>query len=49
MEGKREDLIRDYYFIEDEIGERYWIYRAGLYHRFPVDVAPQWFLQGFFA
>jgi len=49
MKRTREDLIRDYYFIEDEIGKRYWIYRAGLYHRLPADMIPQWFLQGFFA
>lgn len=37
---------RDYYYVEDETGKRYWIFRAGHY-----DAAKsyQWFLHGFFA
>lgn len=37
---------RDYYYVEDERGKRYWIFRAGHY-----DAAKtyQWFLHGFFA
>jgi protein ImuB len=37
---------RDYYQVEDEQGQRYWLFRSGHYgddHRY------QWFLHGFFA
>jgi protein ImuB len=36
---------RDYYRVEDESGNRYWIFRLGHYH----DKTFQWFLHGFFA
>jgi len=36
---------RDYYRVEDEEGQRFWLYRAGLYR---PDSAPCWFLHGFF-
>lgn len=36
---------RDYYRVEDDDGQRFWLYRAGLYH---PDRAPRWFLHGFF-
>jgi protein ImuB len=37
----------DYYNMEDESGQRYWLFRLGHY----ADVAQgnQWFLHGFFA
>ena len=37
---------RDYYCVEDEAGQRYWLFRSGHY-----DVAKsyQWFLHGFFS
>ena len=37
---------RDYYYVEDEEGHRYWLFRSGHY-----DVAKsyQWFIHGFFA
>jgi protein ImuB len=35
---------RDYYAIEDEQGQRYWLFRLGHF-----DDAPEWFLHGFFA
>jgi protein ImuB len=38
---------RDYYFVEDEIGRRFWLYREGLYGR--ETVAPRWFVHGMFA
>jgi len=38
---------RDYFRIEDTEGQRFWIYRQGLYER--RTVTPNWFLQGFFA
>jgi protein ImuB len=36
---------RDYYYVEDEEGCRYWIFRLGHYH----DKTYQWFIHGFFA
>lgn len=38
---------RDYYRVEDETGQRFWLYRAGLYQS--DSAPPQWFLHGFFA
>jgi protein ImuB len=35
---------RDYYSVEDEVGQRYWLFRLGHYH----DKIYQWFLHGFF-
>jgi protein ImuB len=35
---------RDYYAVEDEQGQRYWLFRLGHF-----DTAPEWFLHGFFA
>jgi protein ImuB len=37
---------RDYYTVEDEEGQRYWIFRLGHYAE---DETPQWYLHGFFA
>ena len=36
---------RDYYYVEDEEGKRYWLFRSGHY----VDRNYQWFIHGFFA
>lgn len=36
---------RDYYYVEDEEGHRYWLFRLGHYS----DKSYQWFIQGFFA
>jgi len=36
---------RDYYYVEDEEGHRYWLFRSGHYS----DSSYQWFLHGFFA
>jgi protein ImuB len=36
---------RDYYRVEDEAGNRYWLFRLGHYH----DKIYQWFIHGFFA
>lgn len=35
---------RDYYRVEDEEGQRFWLFRSGHYH----DKTFQWFLHGFF-
>jgi protein ImuB len=37
---------RDYYQVEDEQGQRYWLFRSGHY---TVDKTQQWFIHGFFA
>jgi len=37
---------RDYYQVEDEYGQRYWLFRLGHYD---TDSSFQWFLHGFFA
>jgi protein ImuB len=37
---------RDYYYVEDEEGKRYWLFRSGHYN---ADKNYQWFLHGFFA
>jgi protein ImuB len=36
---------RDYYYVEDEEGHRYWLFRLGHYS----DKSYQWFIHGFFA
>jgi protein ImuB len=40
-----EGLHRDYYCVEDEEGNRYWLFRSGHYD----DNNYQWFIYGFFA
>jgi protein ImuB len=37
-------LYRDYYCIEDELGQRYWLFRSGDYEKDNV----KWFMHGFF-
>jgi len=37
---------RDYYTVEDEAGQRYWLFRSGHYDD---KQTPQWFIHGFFA
>jgi len=36
---------RDYYRVEDMDGQRFWLYRQGLYR---PDLQPRWYLHGFF-
>jgi protein ImuB len=36
---------RDYYFVEDEKGRRFWLYREGISEEAP---APRWFVHGLF-
>jgi protein ImuB len=38
--------LRDYYAVEDEEGQRYWLFRSGHYQE---NVKPKWFIHGFFA
>jgi protein ImuB len=37
--------MRDYYRVEDQSGQRFWVYRAGLYQQ---DRAARWYLHGVF-
>lgn len=37
---------RDYYIVEDDQGQRYWLFRSGHYNE---DQSHQWFIHGFFA
>ena len=41
----QEGQHRDYYYVEDEDGQRYWLFRLGHYQ----DKMSQWFIHGFFA
>ncbi len=38
--------VRDYYRVENPQGQRFWLYREGLYR---PDTPPRWYLHGFFA
>lgn len=40
-------LTRDYYRVEDNEGQRFWVFRHGLYGREKND--PKWYLHGLFA
>jgi protein ImuB len=43
---------RDYYRVEDTDGQRFWVYRDGLYGappESPEPAAPRWYLHGLFA
>jgi protein ImuB len=38
---------RDYYVVEDSDGQRFWLYREGIYGRETANA--RWFVQGLFA
>ena len=40
-------LTRDYFRVEDINGQRFWLYREGLYDA--ETVRPRWFMHGLFA
>ncbi|MGE3875287.1 MAG: DUF6504 family protein [Parvibaculaceae bacterium] len=42
-----EGFTRDYYCLENAAGQRFWLYREGLYER--ETAKPRWFVHGFFA
>jgi protein ImuB len=42
---KQQGLYRDYYCVEDDRGERYWLFRLGNYS----EGIPKWFIHGFFS
>ena len=43
---KKEGLTRDYFRVETREGQRFWLYRDGLYHQIG---APRWYMQGLFS
>jgi protein ImuB len=45
--GDANGLTRDYYCLENKAGQRFWLYREGLYGR--ETGSPRWFVHGFFA
>jgi protein ImuB len=45
--SQEEALTRDYYLVEDGGGQRFWLYREGLYGR--ETATPRWFVHGLFA
>jgi protein ImuB len=44
-EGAKTPPARDYYIVEDENGQRFWLYREGIYDRHENQ---RWFLHGLF-
>jgi protein ImuB len=44
---RRHVLTRDYYLVEDSAGQRFWIFREGLYER--ETTSARWFVHGLFA
>jgi protein ImuB len=45
--GNAVQAPRDYYYVEDRKGRRFWVYREGLFGQ--GDVTPRWFVHGLFA
>ena len=39
--------VRDYFRVQDSLGRRFWIYRAGIYGH--ANTQPRWFMHGSFA
>ena len=44
---RSQGLTRDYFRVETDDGQRFWLYRDGLYQQ--NGLAPRWYLQGLFA
>ena len=44
---RKSGLTRDYFRVETRDGQRFWIYRDGLYAQ--DNLQPRWYLQGLFA
>ena len=44
---RKEGLTRDYFRVETKDGQRFWLYRDGLFQQNAL--APRWYLQGLFA
>jgi protein ImuB len=44
---RHDQPTRDYYFVEDKEGHRFWLYREGFYGR--ETASPSWFVHGLFA
>ncbi len=50
--GRQDEVVRDYYRIEDADGRRYWLYRAGLYSETGAGAGtgalPRWYVHGLY-
>ncbi|MEO8302311.1 MAG: DNA polymerase Y family protein, partial [Rhizomicrobium sp.] len=44
---RKPGLTRDYFRVETQSGQRFWLYRDGLYNQ--NNLAPRWYMQGIFA
>jgi protein ImuB len=47
-EGADFGRVRDYYRVENEDGQTFWLYREGLYQALEPGMTPRWFLHGLF-
>ncbi|MGB0084440.1 MAG: hypothetical protein WBP94_03565, partial [Rhodomicrobiaceae bacterium] len=45
QEGGKRSSARDYYVVEDERGQRFWLYREGVYSQ---SEDQRWFMHGLF-
>lgn len=45
----QQGLHRDYYTLENQEGQRYWVFRLGPYSEEKEEDLPKWFIHGFFA
>jgi protein ImuB len=44
---RKEGHTRDYFRVETDAGQRFWLYRDGLFHQ--MNSPPRWYLQGIFS
>jgi protein ImuB len=44
---RNEMPVRDYFRVQDSLGRRFWIYRAGIYGQ--ANTKPRWYMHGSFA
>ena len=49
FDGGDEARPRDYFRIENDVGQRFWVYRDGLYRDLAAMGQPAWFIHGLFA
>ena len=47
-EGADYARVRDYYRVESETGQGFWLYREGLYQAMEPHERPRWFMHGLF-
>ena len=46
---QKQTSVRDYYRVEDLSGQRYWLFRDGLYDQSPASPTPLWYMHGLFS